>query len=177
MKKIIFSLLVIVALFTLTGCGSNNKTNTNTDKPEDKKDEIRESIKNQVGYQEGKYFIDNLTFNLPDGYELTGDNYYTYRDTNNALIVELYVDEHIENLKSFIERDTHSFFPTIEGLSDTTINGNTWLKGKTIDNTVVYYIKDGSKAYSVMLSPVFTTSGMFDNLVNTFETSLYFKTN
>ncbi len=174
-KKIIFSLLVIVALFTITGCRSNNKPSTNTDKPEDKKQEERESIKNQKGYQEGKYSIDDLTFNLPDGYTLDGDNRYTYRDTSNALIVELYVDDHIENLKSFIEKDTHSFYPTIEALSDTVINGNTWLKGKTIDNTIVYYIKDGSKAYSIMLSPVFTTSGMLDNLVNIFESSLYFK--
>lgn len=170
-KKIILGLLVLVSLFTITGCGSKEESNNkdNTKKVE------RESIKNQQGYQEGKYKILDLTFNLPDGYELDGENRYTYRDTSNALIVELYVDDNVEDLRTFIKKDTHLFYPTMEGLKETNINGNTWLKGTTIDNTIVYYIKDGSKAYSVMLSPVFTLKGMVDNLVNTFETSLYFK--
>ncbi len=171
MKKKILCLLVLLTVFSLTGCGGSNENS-----PE-KKDEERESIKNQQGYQEGQYNIDNLTFNLPEGYTLDGDNYYTYRDTSNALIVELYVDKDIKNIMSFIKKDTHSFYPTVEELKEIVINGNTWLKGKTIDNTIVYYIKDGNKAYSIMLSPVFTTSGMFDKLVNTFETSLFFKIN
>ena len=87
----------------------------------------------------------------------------------------IYVDNNVEDLNTFIEKDTHSFYPTIEGLKEININGNIWLKGKTIDNTIVYYIKDGTKAYSIMLSPVFTLKGMFDNLVNTFEENLYFK--
>ncbi len=179
MKKIGISLLIIVSLLMIPGCGNNqntnNKSNSNTNKEENKKQEERESIKNQEGYQEGQYFIDDLTFSLPDGYTLDGEDRYTYRDTSNALIVELYADDNIENLDAFIKKDTHSFYPTIEELKETVINGNTWLKGKTIDNTIVYYIKDGNKAYSIMLSPVFTTTGMFDSLVNTFEPSLYFK--
>jgi hypothetical protein len=173
MKKILTSLLILIVLFTVIGCGDKKESNNE----ESNKQGERESIKNQKGFKEGQYSIDNLTFSLPDGYELDGENRYTFRDTSNALIVELYVDDNIEDLNTFIKKDTHSFYPTVENLKETNINGNTWLKGKTIDNTVVYYIKDGKKAYSVMLSPVFTLAGMFDNLVNTFETSLYFKIN
>lgn len=170
MKKVLISLLVLVTIFTVTGCGDKN-----ADSEGKKEKEERESIKNQQGYTEGQYYIDNLTFSLPDGYELDGENRYTYRDTSNALIVELYVDDNIDDLNSFIKKDIHLFYPTIDTLKETNIHGNIWLKGKTIDNTIVYYIKDGKKAYSIMLSPVFTLTAMFDNLVNTFEASLYFK--
>ena len=174
-NKILLSIFVLLTIFTLTGCGSNKENNSSNNI--DKNQVEKESIKNQQGYQEGQYFIGDLTFSLPSGYELDGKDRYTYRDTNNALIVELYVDDNVEDLTSFIKKDTHSFYPTIDTLKETDINGNKWLKGKTIDNTIVYYIKDGSKAYSIMLSPVFTTSGTFDKLVATFEPSLYFKIN
>lgn len=175
-KKVLLSLLIIVTLFTITGCGSNNNKE-NSNEIGNKKQVERESIKKQQGYQEGQYFIDDLTFNLPSGYELDGTDRYTYRDTSNALIVELYVDNNVEDLNAFITSDKHSFYPTIGDLKETVINGNVWTKGKTMDNTTVYYIKDGNKVYSVMLSPVYTTSGTFNELVTTFETSLYFKIN
>ena len=78
-KKIFLGLLLFVALFTITGCGSDKEINNNTGNNENLKTEERESIKNQQGYQEGQYSIDNLTFSLPEGYELDGDNRYTYR--------------------------------------------------------------------------------------------------
>ena len=179
MKKIIISLIAVLAIFSITACKGKDTNNTNDKKTktQESKKQERESIKNQQGYQEGQYKIDDLTFNLPDGYELNGDNRYTYTDTSNALIVELYVDDNVDDIYTFIGKDKHSFYPTVEDLKETNINGNTWLKGETIDNAVVYYIKDGSKVYSVMLSPVFTLASMFEDLVNTFESSLYFKVN
>ena len=175
-KKFILGLFILITLFTITGCGSNNNKE-NSNETGNKKQVERESIKKQQGYQEGQYFIDDLTFNLPSGYELDGADRYTYRDTSNALIVELYVDNNVEDLNAFITSDKHSFYPTIGDLKETVINGNVWTKGKTMDNTTVYYIKDGNKVYSVMLSPVYTTSGTFNELVTTFESSLYFKIN
>jgi hypothetical protein len=172
-KKLFLSLLVVVALFTITGCGSKEE---NKENKENKENEVeRESVKYQQGYQEGKYSIGDLTFNLPDGYQLDGTDRYTYRDSSNALIVELYVDDLNGDLREFIKKDTHSFYPTMDALNEINLNGNRWLKGKTIDNTYVYYTKDGNKAYSIMLSPVFTTSGKYSELETTFEKSLYFK--
>jgi hypothetical protein len=164
-KKLFLSLLVIVALFTITGCGSK----------ENSSGEERESVKYQQGYVEGKYSVGNLTFNLPNGYQLDGTNRYTYRDDSNALIIELYVDDNTGDLREFIKKDTHSFYPNMEALNEINLHGNRWLKGKTTDNTIVYYTKDGNKAYSIMISPVYTTSAKFSELESTFEQSLYFK--
>ncbi len=166
-KKLLLSLLVVVALFTVTACGSKEeKTNGEGE---------RESVKYQQGYQAGKYSIGDLTFNLPDGYVLDGTDRYTYRDSSNALIVELYVDELNGDLREFIKNDKHSFYPNLDALNEINLNGNRWLKGKTVDNTYVYYTKDGNKAYSIMLSPVYTTNDKFSELETTFEKSLYFK--
>jgi predicted small lipoprotein YifL len=47
-KKILLSLFIFIALFTITGCGSKNKENSN--ETGNKKQVERESFKKQQGY-------------------------------------------------------------------------------------------------------------------------------
>ena len=162
MKKVLLSLLVIVTIFTLTGCGSSNS---------DKK------YSNQTEYVEGKYFIDDLTFNLPDGFKPSfQENIYQLADDNNIIVIYFYHDKDVKvSLEEYIEKDEHDFLPNKEKIETTTINGNKWSKGVTNDNAYLYYNQEGSDVYSIMIMPMFTTKTVLNELISTLENSLYFK--
>ena len=160
-KKILFSLLVIVTLFTLIGCGSSS----NKKHP------------NQNEYVEGQYFIDDLTFSLSDGFkESFQKNIYQFVDDNNVIVIYFYHDKDIKtSLEEYIESDPNSFLPNKENIKTATINGNTWSKGVTNDNAYLYYHQDGSDVYSIMIMPMSTTKTVLNEVISTLESSLYFK--
>lgn len=167
-KKILFSLCLIALLFSFTACGSSNSEKGN--------DEERESKKYQEGFVEGKYSIKNLTFNLPDVYNSDGNNSYSYIGDGNGIRVEFYVTENYEGtLDEYINKDSNKLYPVFKSMEEQVLNGNHWLKGTSTDNDTLYYIKDGKDIYSIDIAPLFTTIDVFNELVNTIESSLYFK--
>ena len=160
-KKILLCLLVVVGLFTLTACGS-------------KEDSLHP---NQTGYEEGKFFIDDLTFNLADGFTKSSqDNIYQLADDNNVIVIYFYHDKDVKtSLGEYIDKDPHDFLPNQKNINPTTINGNEWYKGVTNDNAYLYYIQLGEDVYSIMILPMFTTKTVLNDAITTLENSLYFK--
>lgn len=159
-KKALLCLLVIVALFTVTACGSENSLHPN-----------------QTKYVEGQYFIDDLTFSLSEGCKQSfQENIYQLADDDNAIVIYFYHDKDIKGtLDEFIDSDPNDFMPNKEKLEKTTINGNEWLKGVTDDNAYLYYIQHGNDVYSIMIMPLFTSKIVLNDLITTLENSLYFK--
>lgn len=160
-KKVLISLLIVVGLFVITGCGSGK----NSLHP------------NQTEYKEGKFSIDNLTFNLYDGFkESIEENIYSFADDNNAIVIYFYHDKDVKkSLEEYIDSDPHDFLPNKDNLSTSTINGNEWSKGKTNDNAYLYYRLEGNDVYSIMIMPMFTTKTVLNDVISTLENSLYFK--
>ena len=170
MKKKVFVLVfALLMVFSLTACGKSKEKEKDIDVE-------RESKKNQIGYVEGKYILKDLTFTLPDEYKQDGENRYTYLTNENGIMVMTYVEEKYDGtLDDYIKKDKHALIPILNTLEETVINGNTWLKGKSNDNDVLYYIKDGTSIYVIDVAPVFTTTTILNNLITTLENSLYFK--
>lgn len=169
-KKVLLVLCLFAIALSFTACNSKN---------EDKESESvveRESKKYQEGFKEGKYSIRNLTFTLPDVYKSEGNNRYSYISNENGIMVAFYVDTfNNKTLNEYISDDKYQMYPIINNLEETIINGNHFLKGKSKDNDTLYYIKDGNDFYLIALSPLFTTTSVFNELVTTLENSLYFK--
>lgn len=164
-RKIIFGLCLIAVLFSFTACGSSKDEGSN-----------RESKKNQEGFVEGKYSIKDLTYNIPDGFEVQGNNRYALNDGTNGIMIEFYVNSSFEGtLDEYVSKDENHFYPDTKTLSGTKINGNNWLKGSTLDGGYIYYIKDGESIYSFMISPLYTSKSFINDLVTNLESSLYFK--
>ena len=161
-KKVFLVLLVLVGVFTLTACGGN------------KKDDIHP---NQTGYVEGKYSIDDLTFNLSEGFKrIYEENFYELVDDNNDITIYFYHDKEVDvNINDFIEADPHGFLPNMEKMAVTIINGNEWYKGITDDNNYVYFIKLGEDVYSILILPTIATDATLTGVISTLENSLYFK--
>lgn len=167
-KRILIGVFFIAALFTITACGGSSTKDENGVE--------RESKKNQEGFVEGKYSINNLTYNINDSFENQGNNRFALNDGTNGIMIELFVNSSFAGtLDEYIAKDENHFYPNTKSLEEAIINGNPWLKGKTTDNGIIYYIKDGSSIYSIMISPLYTSKSFFDDLVTTFENSLYFK--
>ena len=165
-KKILLCVLAIVELFTITGCGRKNS-----------KEEGKSNHPNQTGYVEGKYFIDELTFNLYDGFkESFNENIYQLADDNNGIAIYFYHDKDIKtSIEDYINSDPHDFLPDTKNINPIVINGNEWYKGTTKDNAYLYYIKLDNDVYSIMILPMFTTKTTLNNVISTLENSLYFK--
>ena len=171
-KKLFIVLFVFIILFTLTGCGKNEKIN-------DESKEKQENNQNQTGYVEGQYSIDDLTFNLSEGCKPSfQENIYQLADDNNAIVFYFYHDKNIKtSLGEYIDSDPHDFLPNQKNIEPATINGNNWYKGVTNDNAYIYYIQRGNDVYSIMIMPMFTTKTVLNEAISTLESSLYFKNN
>ena len=167
-KKLLLSLLIIVCLLTITGCGSKENGDNGG------KGSLHP---NQTGYVEGKYFIDDLTFNLSEGCTPSfQENIYQLADDNNAIVIYFYHDKDIKtSLDDYIESDPNDFLPNKDNINKTIINGNEWYKGVTNDNAYIYYIQQGNDVYSIMIMPMFTTKTVLNDVITTLENSLYFK--
>ena len=165
-KKIFLCLLILVGIFTITGCGSSKENGG--------KDSLHP---NQTGYVEGKYFIDDLTFNLSEGFkEAFQKDIYQLADDDNVIVIYFYHDKDIKtSLEEYIDSDPHDFLPNKENINKTTINGNEWHKGVTNDNAYIYYTQLGNDVYSIMIMPMFTTKTILNDAISTLENSLYFK--
>ena len=132
MKKKILSLLVIVALFTITGCGkSENKSNISNDKTYtvggvkfqlDKKDDYEKKI----------YYLSSSKFK--SNYSAsTGDRLTLLKDENagenlDNFVLMIYVN--VQELKTINDRLAYfkNYPDSIKELnqSEKSINGNTW---------------------------------------------------
>lgn len=162
-KKLLLMLFVLVGVFTLTACGGSDEKNS--------------LHPNQTGYVEGAYSIDDLTFNLYDGFKQSVEkNIYSLADDNNGIAIYFYHDKDVKtSLGEYIDSDPHQFMPNQKKIEATTINGNEWYKGVTDDNAYIYYIQMGDDVYSIMILPMFTTKATLNEVISTLENSLYFK--
>ena len=78
-------MLIIIGFFIITGC--NNEENKDTFHP------------NQTGYVEGQYSVDNLTFNLYEGFKQSfEENIYQLANDKNGIVIYFYHDQDIKNL-------------------------------------------------------------------------------
>lgn len=166
-KKILFVLLAIVTLFTMSGCGSKKESNDNKETQEE----------NQTEYKEGKYSIDDLTFDLYEGFKKSyDDNIYQLANDENGIAIYFYHDKNIKtSLDEYIKSDPNDFLPNTDKISAITLNGNEWQKGVTNDGAYIYYIKRGNDVYSIMILPMYTTKATLNDVISTLENSLYFK--
>lgn len=166
-KKILAVLLVFVGIFTLSACAKN------------KDEELNGSTHpNQIGYVEGQYSIDDLTFNLYDGFaKIDENNSYQLLNDLNGIRIAFYHDKDVNtSLGEYIDSDPHEFYPNQKTINPKTINGNEWYTGVTSDNVYVYYHLVGTEVYSFSIMPMYTTSSVLNEVISTLENSLYFKT-
>ena len=173
-NKVLLCLLLIIMLFTVTGCGP--KRNVPDNREENKNEAGATPSSGQTGYVEGEYFIDDLTFSLYEGFNKIGENMYSLANDENGISISFYHDTDIHSdIYDYIKSDPHDFLPNTANITDKSINGNVWKAGVTDDRVYIYYIKRGNDVYSISIMPLFTTSGTLKEVISTLENSLYFK--
>lgn len=140
-------------------------------------DENKNTTANQNDYVEGKYFVDDLTFNLYDGFVTTNDkNRYQLANNENGISITFYHDKNVDmTLDEYIKSDPNSFLPNEDKIVDKTINGNVWKSGVTNDNVYIYYIKRDKDVYSISIMPLYAKRATLNEVISTLENSLYFK--
>ena len=154
MKKILVCLLVLTIL--LTGC--KNKEKTIQEKPNT------------------MYSFNRLYFNLPEDYIKKTDDYYFINKEENGLkeviSVEFRLNQNVEDdIETFIEKDS-SWFPNINSIVPIDINTKTWYKVNGEIGGFLYYIKDGSDVYSIMINPLITTNNRVYDTIGILEGNL-----
>lgn len=149
MKKVLVSLLILT-LF-ITGC------------------QKKEDIPNTM------YSFNNLYFNLPEGFSKQNDSYYFINSGDEVISVEFKIKENVtEDILEFIKSDSE-WFPNIEKINETNINGKKWYKVNSQFGSYLYYIKYKNNVYGIEINPLITTKTRVRDTILTLEGNLIVK--
>ena len=130
----------------------------------------------EASEQEGMYTFGDIIFDLPDGYESISDNFYEFRDEDNAIALQIFEkSEYTDSIYDYIRSDENKYYPEVDNITETVINRGYWYKTKGEDGDYLYYAKKGDTAYMIAISPIFTKGTRVDELITTFENSLFIK--
>lgn len=146
MKKIVLSLLIIIALFFTTAC---TKEKVGEVKEGSKDTKIDRSLYNKRDYS----FFD-IKFNIPNGFAKETDSLFKIHGAIEAAI-EYKIEENVnldenDTFKDHILKDTLEVHPNEESLKEERIAREEALVGDSNDKNIkLYYIKHENEIYVI----------------------------
>ena len=175
MKKILLSLVVIVALFGITGCGKNDGTSSNDNNSKTTNDKITVdgvdySLNDEIQFHDllFKYPKDSNFKDFETGDNDKGTRGFRFYKDNEALIgvvISYYKNKDLNYVYS--ERNVKDKDKTV------TFNNISWYDDTA--NTFFYYRQNGNDLYAITIIILEDANINKDEFVNTFMNNVRFK--